>query len=86
MTKRINSTNKAKIDLGKGIQLLIRMQFKPAHQTLDADLIKRDTLNINDDEEEENKNTEGSHNPYMEKNLNSSEVMGRAYSVTPEQH
>ena len=80
MTKRINSTNKAKIDLGKGVELLIRMQFKPAHQTLDAELIKRDTLNIDEDEEE---NKGNGTNPYMDKNLNSSEVMGRAMSVTP---
>ena len=43
MTKRINSSNKAKIDLGKGVVLLVRMQFKQAHQTLDAESIKRDT-------------------------------------------
>lgn len=31
MTKRINSKNKASIDLGKGVQLLIKMAFNPAH-------------------------------------------------------
>jgi len=80
MTKRINSTNKASIDLGKGVHLLIKMAFKQAHPTLDADLIKRDTVMLNDEDEEEAKN---SGNPYMDSNLMSSEIMGRTMSVTP---
>jgi len=82
MSKRINSKNKASVDLGKGVQLLIKMTFQPAHQTLHADLIKRDTR-VLDDSEEEKDNT--STNPYLEANLASSELMGRTMSITGDQ-
>jgi hypothetical protein len=52
---RLNSSNSnLYIDIGKGIELLVNFNFLLADNKKHADLIKRDTQNVKEDEDDDN--------------------------------